>query len=65
MAKVYDNPVFTTMMYSSQIPVGEGEEHCPRCMGYGIRPKDVERGERSSLHETCDWCNGKAKRKKM
>jgi hypothetical protein len=56
-----NNVVFITMMYQSQVPLRAGEEHCPYCGGYAIRPIPGKRGERSQHHEDCMHCNKKGK----
>jgi len=57
-----NNAVFTTMMYSSQVPLKAGENHCPYCSGYAIRPIPRQRGEKTQSHEDCSHCDGKGKR---
>lgn len=63
MRKVYDasNAVFTTMMYSSKVPLKPGEQHCPYCGGHAIRPILRERGQKTQMHEDCMHCDKKGK----
>lgn len=61
--KVYtlDNAVFVIMMYSSKVPLKEGEKHCPFCDGYAIKPVPRERGDKTpQLHIDCACGTGKA-----
>ena len=57
-----ENSVFVTMMYSSQVPLKPGEEHCPYCRGYAIRPILRERGQKTQRHEDCTFCDKTGKR---
>jgi hypothetical protein len=61
VARDYTNAVFITMMYQAPVPLKAGEEHCPYCGGYAVRPILRERGERNQRHEGCGRCDGKGK----
>jgi len=61
-----ENATFVTSMYQGPVPLKPGEEHCPHCSGYAIRPLPRERGSsaRSQRHEDCGYCDKKGKRQR-
>lgn len=52
---------FVCMMYQSPVSLKTDEKHCYYCRGYGIRPVNRERGQKTQYHEKCTFCDGRGK----
>lgn len=53
MRYTINNAVFIASMYSGKVTLKDGEQHCPYCDGYAIKPVFGERG----THEDCTHCD--------